>query len=135
MELEKLLSKDKFHNNTGQHMELVSKGSEMYIMPVEKDMKITNIRCWEQAFCIYVAIYSQANPHRSSEIWQYVFVINSAASSYVWENVANYDYTFRQLMACNPMRNWANIYHQIWILIMRDPLPKKWIPKQQPTQW
>ena len=126
VDLEKLLIRDRFHSASmgGQRMELVSRGGETYIMPVEKDYKITNVRKWEQAFRIYAAIYSQANPHRSSEIWQYVFVINSAASSYVWENVASYDYTFRQLMACNPLRNWSNIYHQMWNLTMRDSIPK-----------
>ena len=75
-------------------------------------------------FRIYAAIYSQVNPHRSSEIWQYVFVINSAASMYLWENVANYDFTFRQLVACNPSRSWANIYLQMWNLTMRDTIPR-----------
>ena len=105
-------------------MELVSRRGETFIMPIEKENKITNVRRWEQAFRIYAAIYSQANPQRASEIWQYVYVINSAASSYIWENVASYDYTFRQLMACNPMRNWSNIYHQMWNLTMRETIPK-----------
>ena len=105
-------------------MELVNKGGETFIMPVEKDNKIANVRRWEQAFRIYAAIYSQANPHRSSEIWQYVYVINSAASTYVLDNVANYDYTFRQLMACNPSRSWANIYLQMWNLTMRETITK-----------
>ena len=106
-------------------MELVSRGGETFIMPVENsDHKITNVRKWEQAFRIYAAIYSQANPHRSAEIWQYVFVINSAASTYTWENVSNYDYTFRQLMAVNPSRNWSNIYLQMWNLTMRDTIPR-----------
>ena len=125
VDLETLLTKDKFRNNNlGQRMELVSRGGKTYIMPVETGTKITNVRKWEQAFRIYAAIYSQANPSRSAEIWQYVFVINSAASTYLWENVANYDYTFRQLMACNPMRNWSNIYLQMWNLTMRDVIPR-----------
>ena len=91
-------------------MEIVSRGGETFILPIDKDSKITNVRRWEQAFRIYAVIYSQANPHRAAEIWQYVYVINSAAATYVWENVANYDYTFRQLMACNPNRSLANMY-------------------------
>ena len=71
----------------------------MYFVPAQDcDLKIGNVRKWEQAFRVYAAIYSRANPHRSAEIWQYVFVINTAAASYIWENVANYDYTFRKLM-------------------------------------
>ena len=125
VELEKLLPKDRYKNQSmGQRMELVTRGSETFIMPVDRESKITNVRRWEQAFRIYAAIYSQANPQRSAEIWQYVFVINSAASTYVWENVASYDFTFRQLMACNPGRSWANIYLQMWNLTMRDVLPR-----------
>ena len=51
-------------------------------------------------------------------------VINTAASSYLWDNVYNYDITFRHLMAFNPSRSWAVTYNQKWNLSMRDPLPK-----------
>ena len=111
-------------------MELVTRGGETFILPVDKDNKITNVRRWEQAFRIYAANYSQANPHRSSEIWQYVYVINSAAASYTWDNVSSYDITFRQLMACNPSRSWANIYLQMWNLTMRDSIQKTQFEQQ-----
>ena len=121
VELEKLLIKDRFkgasQNVAGQRLELNNRGGETYIMPAERENRIMNVRRWEQAFRTYAAIYSQAYPHRAAEIWQYVYVINLAASTYVWENVANYDYTFRQLMACNPLRSWANIYLQMWNLL------------------
>ena len=58
------------------------------------------------------------------EIWQYITVINTAASSYTWDNVYNYDIMFRHLMAFNPQRSWAVTYNQMWNLSMRDPLPK-----------
>ena len=66
-----------------------------------------------------------ANPHRSKEIWQYITVINTAASSYLWNNVYNYDITFRHLMAFNPQRSWPVTYNQMWNLSMRDPIPNK----------
>lgn len=52
----------KSHNTYGQRMELVDRGGETYIMPIEQDTKITNVRKWEQAFRVYADIYSQANP-------------------------------------------------------------------------
>ena len=129
VDLEKPLIRDRFkafsESSSGQRIELVSRGGETFIIPAESNQsRITNVRCWEQAFRIYAAIYSQANPHQSSEIWQYVYVINSAAATYIWENVVNYDYTFRQLMACNPARSWANIYLQMWNLTMHDYIPR-----------
>ena len=71
--------------------------SPSYWVPAEKDNRITGIRKWDQAFRIYVAIYCKTNPSRSHEIWQYIYIINTAASSYNWENVAYYDFTFQTI--------------------------------------
>ena len=79
----------------------------------DRDQKITNIRRWEQAFRVYAAIYCGANPSRAAEIWQYIYVINSAASSYQWDNVSYYDITFRQLMAERLGRSWSKTYAQL----------------------
>ena len=62
------------------------------------------------------------NPHRAAEIWQYVYVINTAAANYVWENVSFYDYTFRQMMSVNPQRSWSKIFNQMWNLVMHEPI-------------
>ena len=98
VELEKLLPKDLTRRTTRDEsrMELVHSNGATYFVPaMDKDRKISNVHRWEQAFWVYATIYTKANPHRAAEIWQYVYVINLAASSFSWENVANYDYTFR----------------------------------------
>ena len=118
VELEKLLPRDRNDRTEGK-LELVNRDGQTYFAPSQRDSRITNIRRWEQAFRIYAAIYSTANPHRSGEIWQYVYVINSAATTYVWEEVAYYDFTFRQLMAANPGRSWAKTYVQMWQMALR----------------
>ena len=71
---------------------------------------------------MYAAIYTEVNPERSGEIWQYIHTINVAASAYQWSNVVYYDSTFRQLMAFKPHRSWAKTYHQGWNLAMKDPI-------------
>ena len=127
VELEKLLVKDWPFTKPGSdnRMSLFTKDGVAYFAPVmEKEAKISNIRKWEQAFWVYAAIYSKANPGRASEIWQYVHTINSAATSCVWSNVAEYDFTFRQLMAEYPDRSWAKTFLQGWNLIMHDAIPK-----------
>ena len=93
--------------------------------PAESGFKIQGAKRWDQAFCIYATIYSGTNPSRAVEIWQYIHVIHMAPSSYIWENVAYYDFTFRQLMHSKPHRSWAKIYNQVWSLAMRDPLVGK----------
>ena len=131
IDLEKLVPKDKFggggnidsRRSDENRIELVSRGGQTYFKSV-RDNQINGLRKWEQAFRIYAAIYTEANPGRATEIWQYIHTINVAASSYQWDNVAYYDLTFRQLMAYKPHRSWSKLYNQVWNLAMRDPLLK-----------
>ena len=126
VDLERLLPKDKLAsgpNTFGQDMhkiELLMKDGQPYFGAASNENKINSIRRWDQAFRIYATIYTQVNPHRASEIWQYVHVIHMAASTYNWDNVAYYDYTFRQLMAVKPWHSWSNTYTQGWNLALRD---------------
>ena len=125
VELEKLLVKPK-HLRYGHDNKVDTKivrGGLTYVLPEsDKEPKITNVKKWEQAFRVYAAVYTKANPTRAAEIWQYVHIINTAAMSYSWENVAQYDFTFRHLMAKKPYRNWGTTYNQMWNLTLRDPV-------------
>ena len=125
VELEKLLPKDKIGKAEENRLEWVQRDGGTFLVPAQRDNKIGSFRRWEQAFRAYATIYCGANPRRSKEIWQYITVINTAASSFSWDNVYNYDITFRHLMAFNPHRSWAVTYNQMWNLSMRDPLPKQ----------
>ena len=125
VELEKLLPKDKLGSkNDDNRLEWVQRDGGTFLVPAQCDSKISSFRKWEQAFRAYATIYCGANLQRSKEIWQYITVINTATSAYLWDNVYNYDITFRHLMAFNPHRSWAVTYNQMWNLSMRDPLPK-----------
>ena len=124
VDLSRLLPKSRFQTiSEEQCMQFVNRNSQSYWVPADSgDQRVTGIHKWEQAFRIYTAIYCKAQPHRSAEIWQYVYVINTAASTYSWENVAYYDFTFRHLMAENPERSWSKIYNQLWNLAMCEPI-------------
>ena len=126
VDLEKLLVKDKFRRRSEeQRLEFISHDGQTFLAPVsDGEAKITGIRKWEHAFRIYAAIFSKANPHRAAEIWQYVHIINTAASCYIWENVSYYDFTFRQMMSLNPNRSWSKIYNQLWNLSMTTPIQR-----------
>ena len=125
VELEKMLPKDKVGGLKDENrLEWVQREGGTFLVPAQKDNKISGFRRWEQAFRAYATIYCGANPHQAKEIWQYITVINTAASSYIWDNVYNYDITFRHLMAFNPNCSWAVTYNQMWNLSMKDPLPK-----------
>ena len=131
VDLEKLLPKIRGKpNQNDNHMDLVYKDGHSYFVPVASDTKIMGVRKWEQAFRIYATVYCQANPLRAAEIWQYVYTINSVESAYIWDNVYQYNITFRQLMSQYPNRSWAKIYNQMWSLTMREP-----IQRNTATQW
>ena len=82
VELEKLLPKDKFNRTEEGRMEWVHRDGGTFLVPAQRDTKISGFRRWEQAFGAYATIYCWANHHRAKEIWQYITVINTAASSY-----------------------------------------------------
>ena len=126
IDLDRLLPRTRTQVLKGEQamQQFVTKSGATYWGPPERDSRITNVRRWEQAFRIYAAIFCNANPGRASEIFQYVYVINTAAVSFAWENVYFYDVTFRQLMAEKPNRSWAKTYTQLWNLAMCDHLPK-----------
>ena len=125
VELERLLVKDRFRKRGGEdRLEFFHKDWHTYLAPPEREYKIINVHKWEQAFRAYAAIYSKANPHRAAEIWQYIYIINTAAAYYVWDNVAFYDFTFRQMMGVNPLKSWAKTYNQMWNLAMHEPLQR-----------
>ena len=127
VDLEKLLPKDKRRKGSDNRLEWIQ-GADggTFLAPVSDRLnKINSFRCWEQAFRIYATIYCGANLVRAREIWQYVSVISTASSSFLWDNVYEYDTTFRHLMAFNPSRSWAVTYGQMWNIYMRDPLPQK----------
>ena len=117
IDVDKLLVKDKFRRQTEECLEFINHNGHTYLSPVAEN-KISGLRMWERAFRVYAMIYSKANPLRSAEIWQYIHTINTAAANFVWDNVAGYDYTCRQIMGQNLFRSWAKTHNQLWNLSM-----------------
>ena len=105
--------------HSGKLMSLVNRDGHSYFVPAQdRESKILNVKDWDKAFRVYTTIYTKANPHRAAEILQYVDIIHRAAATFNWENVAAYDYVFRQLMASKPNRSWAKTYTQMWNLTL-----------------
>ena len=128
VDLDRLLPKERFggsferNTESGNPMQWIQNEYGTYLVPAKKTNKINGFKRWEQAFRVYATIYCGENPNRSREVWQYISVINTAANSYVWDNVYNYDIIFRQLMEFNPARSWAVTYTQMWNLSMKQSL-------------
>ena len=121
IELEQLLPKDRSLGRapaddlSKQLFQLITQGTGNYLEPpVAKNGRINSVRKWDQAFRVFAAIYTNANPSRASEIWQYIYVIHTAVTTNPWDNVYFYDINFRELMASKPWRSWGKTYTQGW---------------------
>ena len=110
VELKRLLPKERsFAGHSmedGTAVQLYTKNGQAFFALPESH----GIKRWDQAFRVYTTIYSQVNPKRAGEIWQYIHLIHTAAASYSWSNVAYYNFTFQHWMASKPWRSWSKTY-------------------------
>ena len=126
IDLERLLPRDRngvrgYDDLNRQLFQLITLGTNTYLEPpASKAGKISSIKKWDQAFRIYAAIYTQANLQRAAEIWQYVYVIHTAAGANPWDNVYYYDINFRELMASKPWCSWGKTYTQGWNMVFNN---------------
>ena len=133
IEMDKLYNKseDFAEGSEDGKMVLVNKGGWTAWEPATKRQKITNVFQWEKAFRVYMAIYTKANPTKSSEMIQYLHTIHHAASKYAWNNVAYYDRVFRKWMEKNPNRSWGKTLNQMWNICLTDPIGRGSYSNQQ----
>ena len=61
VKLEKLLPKDKFRKPDEGRMEWVHRDGNTFLVPAQKDNKISSFRRWEQAFRAYATIYCKGD--------------------------------------------------------------------------
>ena len=76
VDLERLLPQDRAMGKSHaddlnkQLYQLITQGTNNFLEPpVPKTGKINNNRKWDQAFRVFAAIYTNANPEQASEIW------------------------------------------------------------------
>lgn len=99
----RLLPRSKPAYNDDGHLELVNRGGQTYFIPANRDQgAINNFHKWEQAFRVYSNVYTQEFPGRAAELIQYNHIIFTASSTYVWDNVYNYNCEFRTHLSYYP---------------------------------
>ena len=122
VDLAKLLPRDRLDREEDHRLEQVIRGGQSFFVPMsEKNVTpVNSFNRWEQAFRLYLNVYSRGNPTRVSELIQYIHVIEVANGAFPWENVYRYDKEFRLHMSLHPERNWGIILQQAWSLYMRE---------------
>ena len=122
----KLLRKDWFGPGTKdeqRRMIMVNKGGMTFWVPaIDKSYAINNYACWDQAFRVYLDVFTGRYPERTNELIQYGHIIQTASLSYAWENVYQYDREFRCHMERHPFRSWGIILQQAWTMFLKDRL-------------
>ena len=108
IELERLVPKTKVTLGLDNRLESINKDGYSYLVPAsDKEIQaINSYKKWEVAFRVYGNIFTRANLSHTTEIYQYMDAIYTAASNYVWENVYMYDFFLhRKLMDKQPLRS------------------------------
>ena len=93
----KLINKQKLKEED-QRMEIVSRNGMTFLAPISY-REATQINSYfkrEQSFRIYSNILTTKLPGKATELLQYNHTIQTASTSYAWENMYSYDREFRQ---------------------------------------
>ena len=124
----KLIPKEKGLNSDFENrMELVNRNGHSYFVPVteRESTQINSFSKWEQAFRVFSNVYTKYHPERAHELIEYNFMIHTASSTYVWDNVYHYDRDFRMHMERHPQRSWTLILQQAWSFRLKDKYNSK----------
>lgn len=118
VDFRRLLPKSRSKNRYDQRMQVVhEEGSTFFVPAGEKDVKeINGYKTWETAFKVFMGLFNQFWPERMQELLQYSHIIQTASQNHPWENVFNYDISFREIMTEQPNTHWGVISQQTWTL-------------------
>ena len=117
----KLIRKDKMSEEEEQKMIMVNKGGMSYWVPMShRNQTISSYSKWDQAFRVFLDIYTMNHANRTSELIQYGHIIQTASMTYAWENVYFYDREFRRHMERHPTCSWGVILQQAWTMYLKD---------------
>ena len=120
----KLLRRDRPSSgdeDDSQHMIMVNKGGMSYWVPaIDRSAGITSYTRWDQAFRVFLDVYTSRYPERTSELIEYSHIIQTALYSFAWENVYLYDREFCRHMERHPLWSWGVILQQAWMMFLKD---------------
>ena len=125
VDFSKLLRRDRpgEEDTIQQKMVMANKGGMSYWVPFnDKSQGINGYARWEQAFRVYLDVYTSRYLERTSELIQYNHIIQTASHHYAWENVYLYDRESRRHMERHPERSWGVILQQAWTMFLKDHL-------------
>ena len=121
VDFSKLLSKNHYHRDDKQRLEIVNKQGMTYLAPMtDQGVNISSYAKWEQAFHMYSNVLTSKFPGKATELLQYNHTIHTVSTAYLWDNIYQYDKEFRYHISRHPSRSWAIILQQAWTMLLKD---------------
>ena len=75
---------------------------------------IPDLATWLQCFALYMAVVTDKEPDRTSNLLAYMVTIAKASVKYSWPSWVVYDQNFRQEAADNGLKDWAKVDPSIY---------------------
>lgn len=102
------------HDEPQQQLAFVN--GELIIQPKHKEIKITSVETWTNAFLVFSSIYLTKFPEHTQAILKYMNTICTAAQRSPNLNWLNYDIQFRLKRSRNHTIDWGSIDAELWLL-------------------
>lgn len=102
------------HDEPQQQLAFVN--GELVIQPKHKEIKITSVETWTNAFLVFSSIYLTKFPEHTQAILKYMNTIRTAAQRSPNLNWLNYDIQFRLKRSRNHTVDWGSIDAELWLL-------------------
>lgn len=122
VDFRRLLPKSRSRCRYDTKLQVVHQEGNTFFVPVrDQEIKeINSYKTWEVAFRVFMGIFNLYWPDRMQELLQYSHIIQTASQNHPWENVYNYDISFREIMTGQPNTHWGVISQQTWTLEFGD---------------
>ncbi|XP_061167326.1 uncharacterized protein LOC133176185 [Saccostrea echinata] len=102
--------------NDEPQQQLAFVNGELVLKPKHKEIKITSIETWTNAFLIFTSIYLTKFPEHIQSILKYINIIRTAAQRSTNLNWLNYDVQFRLKRSRNHTLDWGSVDAELWLL-------------------
>lgn len=126
IDFRRLVPRSRSRSKLDDRLQMINKDGISCFVPADKDnyKEIASYKQWEVAFKVFMGIYITKWPEHSNELLQYSHIIQTAALTYPWESVYNYDIAFRDIKTDHSDRMWSMICQHTWSLEIGEPSSK-----------
>jgi hypothetical protein len=106
----------------GMSLSVSQGGQVVWVENTKNKRTVTSIHAWTDAFLVFSAVYLEAHPGRTQELFKYAKLIRTAAAKS--EGWRTYDTQFRMRQQRQPHRSWGIIDGELWTIYVMTPVQR-----------